>query len=149
MFAITLIICGVVAVGSGVWMLGKERSPSLDQKSMEDAIAAALKDANFSSKEERLIRDTANHEGKNPEPIIKKIKEDFKASEEEPETGLIDVNAKAGLDFEKFIVILASRKKNIFNESDWLKDLFKRTQSHKQKDLYQLLPSNLEEYRPK
>lgn len=116
---------------------------------MEDAIAAALKDANLTSKEEGLIRDTAIHEGKDPEPIIKEIKEDFKASEEEPETELIDVNAKAGLDFEKFIVILASRKKNIFNESDWLKDLFKRTQSHKQKDLYQLLPSNWEEYRPK
>ncbi|MDP3199142.1 MAG: transposase domain-containing protein, partial [Algoriphagus sp.] len=30
---------------------------------------------------------------------------------------------------------------------DWLKDVFERIQSHKQKDLYQLLPSNWKEYR--
>lgn len=44
---------------------------------------------------------------------------------------------------------MASCKKNKINEFDWLKDVFERIQSHKQKDLYQLLPSNWEEYRPK
>jgi transposase len=44
---------------------------------------------------------------------------------------------------------MASCKKNKVNEFDWLKDVFERIQSHKQKDLYQLLPSNWEEYRPK
>ncbi len=44
---------------------------------------------------------------------------------------------------------MASCKKNNINEFDWLKDVFERIQSHKQKELYQLLPSNWEEYRPK
>lgn len=44
---------------------------------------------------------------------------------------------------------MASCKKNKVNEFDWLKNVFERIQSHKQKDLYQLLPSNWEEYRPK
>jgi transposase len=44
---------------------------------------------------------------------------------------------------------MASCKKNKINEFDWLKDVFERIQSHKQKDLYQLLPSNWEEYKPK
>ncbi len=35
---------------------------------------------------------------------------------------------------------MASCKKNKINEFDWLKDVFERIQSHKQKDLYQLLP---------
>jgi hypothetical protein len=37
---------------------------------------------------------------------------------------------------------MASCKKNNINEFEWLKDVFERIQSHKQKDLYQLLPSN-------
>jgi len=44
---------------------------------------------------------------------------------------------------------MASCKKNHLNEFDWLKDVFERIQSHKQKDLYQLLPSNWKEYRTK
>ncbi|WP_229239788.1 IS66 family transposase [Echinicola soli] len=44
---------------------------------------------------------------------------------------------------------MASCKKNNVNEFEWLKDVFERIQSHKQKDLYQLLPSNWVQYRPK
>jgi transposase len=44
---------------------------------------------------------------------------------------------------------MASCKKNKVNEFEWLKDVFERIQSHNQKDLYQLLPSNWEEYRLK
>lgn len=44
---------------------------------------------------------------------------------------------------------MASCKKNGVNEFDWLKDVFERIQAHKRKDLYQLLPSNWEEYRLK
>lgn len=44
---------------------------------------------------------------------------------------------------------MASCKKNNIKEFDWLKDVFERIQDHKQKDLYQLLPSNWEQYRPK
>lgn len=43
---------------------------------------------------------------------------------------------------------MASCKKNKVNEFEWLKDVFERIQSHKQKDLYQLLPSNWQQYRP-
>jgi transposase len=44
---------------------------------------------------------------------------------------------------------MASCKKNGINEFEWLKDVFERIQSHKQKDLYQLLPNNWQEFRPK
>ncbi|MEB2778727.1 IS66 family transposase [Algoriphagus sp. D3-2-R+10] len=44
---------------------------------------------------------------------------------------------------------MASCKKNNINEFEWLKDVFERIQSHKQKDLYQLLPSNWKQHRPK
>jgi transposase len=42
---------------------------------------------------------------------------------------------------------MASCKKNDINEFEWLKDVLERIQSHKQKDLYQLLPSNWQQYR--
>lgn len=42
---------------------------------------------------------------------------------------------------------MASCKKNNINEFEWLKDVFERIQSHKQKELYQLLPNNWEKYR--
>jgi len=42
---------------------------------------------------------------------------------------------------------MATCKKNGVNEFEWLKDVFQRIQSHKQKDLYQLLPNNWEKYR--
>jgi len=42
---------------------------------------------------------------------------------------------------------MASCKKNKINEFTWLKDVFERIQSHKQKDLYQLLPSNWNQHR--
>lgn len=41
----------------------------------------------------------------------------------------------------------ATCKKNGVDEFEWLKDIFERIQSHKQKDLYQLLPNNWEKYR--
>jgi len=43
---------------------------------------------------------------------------------------------------------MASCKKNDVNEFEWLKDVFERIQSINHKDLYQLLPSNWQEYRP-
>jgi transposase len=42
---------------------------------------------------------------------------------------------------------MASCKKNGVNEFEWLKDVLERLPSHKQKDLYQLLPNNWEKYR--
>ncbi|WP_073096177.1 transposase domain-containing protein [Cyclobacterium lianum] len=40
-------------------------------------------------------------------------------------------------------------KKNNIKEFEWLKDIFERIQSHKHKDIYQLLPCHWEEYRIK
>jgi len=42
---------------------------------------------------------------------------------------------------------MSSCKKNKINEFAWLKDVFERIQSHKQKDLYQLLHSNWKQHR--
>lgn len=43
---------------------------------------------------------------------------------------------------------MATCKKNDINELEWLTDVFERIQSHKQKDLYQLLPNNWEKHMP-
>lgn len=122
MIAISLIIFGVVSIGSGIWILGQQQTSVVDQKSLEEAIASALKDANLTVKEETLIRDTAIQKGKDPEPIIQKIKEDLKASEEESEDELIDVNKKAGLEFEKFVV--KKFDSNHFVIKQWAGDKF-------------------------
>ncbi|MES2733940.1 MAG: transposase domain-containing protein [Bacteroidota bacterium] len=42
---------------------------------------------------------------------------------------------------------MATCKKNQVNELEWLTDVLERIQTHKQKDLYQLLPNNWEKYR--
>lgn len=42
---------------------------------------------------------------------------------------------------------MATCKKNGVDEQEWLKDVFERIQSHKQKDLYQLLPNNWIKFR--
>lgn len=44
---------------------------------------------------------------------------------------------------------MSTCKRNGVNEFEWMKDVFARIQSHKQKDLYQLLPNNWKKYRPK
>jgi transposase len=41
---------------------------------------------------------------------------------------------------------MATCKKNNVDEQEWLKDVFERIQSHKHKDLYQLLPNNWIKY---
>lgn len=43
---------------------------------------------------------------------------------------------------------MSTCKKNGVNELEWLTDVFERIQSHKHKDLYQLLPNNWEKYKP-
>lgn len=104
MLAVFLIIFGIILLGSGIWMVGQENSNTLNRENLEEVIAAALKDANFTLKEEQLIRDSSIIIGKDPEPIIQKLKADFQASISEPQSELIDVNVQAGLDFEKFVV---------------------------------------------
>ncbi len=123
MLAISLIVLGVAVTSSGIWMLGGQpQAAAIDQKSLEDLIASALKDGAMQAKEESFIRDSALQAGKDPEPIIQKIKQDFKAAEEEPESELIDVNEKAGLDFEKFVVKKFSPKYFVIKQ--WAGDKF-------------------------
>lgn len=43
---------------------------------------------------------------------------------------------------------MASCRKNQVDELQWLTDVFQRIQSHKYKDLYQLLPNNWKKYKP-
>jgi len=42
---------------------------------------------------------------------------------------------------------MATCKKNGVDKQEWLKDVFERIQSHKHKDLYQLLPNNWIKFR--
>ena len=42
---------------------------------------------------------------------------------------------------------MAMCKKNGINEVEWMTDVFERIQSHKHKDLYQLLPNNWLKYK--
>jgi transposase len=42
---------------------------------------------------------------------------------------------------------MATCKKNNVDEMEWLSDVFQRIQSHKHKDLYQLLPNNWKKYK--
>jgi hypothetical protein len=44
---------------------------------------------------------------------------------------------------------MASCNRNRVNEFGWMKDVFERIQSHKQKNLYQPLPSKWDKYRIK
>ncbi|MFC6194100.1 transposase domain-containing protein [Dyadobacter subterraneus] len=44
---------------------------------------------------------------------------------------------------------MATCKKNGVDEQQWLTDVFQRIQSHKHKDLYQLLPNNWSKFRNK
>ena len=44
---------------------------------------------------------------------------------------------------------MASCKRNNINEFEWFKDVFERIQNINHKELYQLLPSNWEKFRPK
>ena len=46
-----------------------------------------------------------------------------------------------------FYSFMATCKKNQVNELEWLTDVLSRIQSHKQKDLYQLLPNNWIKYK--
>lgn len=41
---------------------------------------------------------------------------------------------------------MATSKKNGVDQQQWLTDVFERIQSHKHKDLYQLLPDNWIEF---
>lgn len=120
MLPISLIILGGIILISGILLLVK--SKSIKNESLTQAIAAVKADGVLTPKEEKLIREIALSEGKDPEITIFQIKLELYESEEENETELIDINRKAGLDFEKFVVKKFNQK--YFDIRNWAGDKF-------------------------
>lgn len=118
MLPISLIILGGILLIAGIAMLLK--TPKAE--SLSQVINAVKADGILTPKEEKLIREVAQSEGKNADATIAQIRKDLEASEEDSETELIDVNQKAGLDFEKFIVQKFDKK--YFAIRNWAGDKF-------------------------
>lgn len=95
---------------------------SIKNESLTQAIAAVKADGILTPKEEKLIREVAQSEGKNADATIAQIRKELEESEEDRETELIDSNQKAGLDFEKFVVQKFDRK--YFDIRNWAGDKF-------------------------
>lgn len=120
MLPISLIILGGIILISGIILLIKSKSTK--NESLTQAIAAVKADGILTPKEEKLIREIASNEGKDPELAIRQIKSELEESQEDSETELIDVNQKAGLDFEKFVVQKFDKK--YFKIRNWAGDKF-------------------------
>lgn len=120
MLPISLIILGGILLVSGIVLLVK--SKSIKNESLTQAIAAVKADGVLTPKEEKLIREIAISEGKDAELAIRQIKSELEESKEDSETELIDVNQKAGLDFEKFVVQKFDKK--FFKIRNWAGDKF-------------------------
>ncbi|HAH36061.1 MAG TPA: hypothetical protein DEQ87_19225 [Algoriphagus sp.] len=120
MLPISLIILGGILLISGIVLLVK--SKSIKNESLTQAIAAVKADGILTPKEEKLILEIAKIEGKDGNATIAKIRRDLEESEEDSETELIDVNQKAGLDFEKFVVQKFDKK--YFKIRNWAGDKF-------------------------
>ena len=118
MLPISLIIIGGVLLIAGIAMLLK--TPKAE--SLSQVINAVEADGILTPKEEKLIREVAQSEGKNADATIAQIRKELEESEEESESELIDVNQKAGLDFEKFVVQKFDKK--YFQIRNWAGDKF-------------------------
>lgn len=118
MLPISLIILGGILLIAGVVTLVKSKKP----ESLTQAIAAVKADGVLTPKEEKLIREIAINEGKDAEMTIIQIKQELHESEEDNETELIDINQKAGLDFEKYVIQKFDRKH--FKIRNWAGDKF-------------------------
>lgn len=118
MLPISLIILGGILLIAGISLLLK--TPK--QESLNHVIQAVKADGILTPKEEKLIREVAQSEGKNADATISQIRKELEESEEESESELIDVNLKAGLDFEKFVVKKFDKK--YFAIRNWAGDKF-------------------------
>ncbi|WP_209332510.1 hypothetical protein [Lunatimonas salinarum] len=120
MLPIILIVLGGIILLSGILLLIKSKPEK--NESLNQVISAVKADGILTPKEEKLVREVAQTEGKDGDLIVALIKNELEASEEDSETELIDVNAKAGYDFEKFVV----RKfdKTYFDIRNWAGDKF-------------------------
>lgn len=120
MLPISLIILGGILLVSGIILLVKSKSNQ--NETLTQAIAAVKADGILTPKEEKLIREVAISEGKDGDVTIAQIRKDLEESEEDSETELIDVNQKAGLDFEKYVVQKFDKK--FFKIWNWAGDKF-------------------------
>lgn len=118
MLPISLIIFGGILLIAGIVMLLK--TPKAE--SLNQVINAVKADGILTPKEEKLILEVAKNEGKDGESTIAQIRRELEESEEESETELIDVNSKAGYDFEKFVVQKFDKK--YFVIRNWAGDKF-------------------------
>ena len=118
MLPFSLIILGGILLIAGISLLLKAPKP----ESLNQVIQAVKADGILTPKEEKLIREVAQSEGKNADVTIALIRKELAESEEERESELIDVNQKAGLDFEKFVVQKFDKK--YFAIRNWAGDKF-------------------------
>jgi len=118
MLPISLIILGGILLIAGIAMLLKTPKP----ESLYQVISAVKADGILTPKEEKLIREVAQSEGKNADATIAQIRKELEESEEESESELIDINLKAGLDFEKFVVQKFDKK--YFQIRNWAGDKY-------------------------
>lgn len=118
MLPISLIILGGILLIAGITLLLKTPKP----ESLNQVIQAVKADGILTPKEEKLIREVAKSEGKNADVTIAQIRKELEESEEESESELIDVNQKAGLDFEKFVIQKFDKK--YFQIRNWAGDKY-------------------------
>ncbi|WP_075352436.1 hypothetical protein [Algoriphagus marinus] len=118
MLPISLIILGGILLIAGIALLLKTPKP----ESLNQIIQAVKADGILTPKEEKLIREVAQSEGKNADSTIVQIRKELAESEEESESELIDINQKAGLDFEKFVV--QKFEKKFFTIRNWAGDKY-------------------------
>ncbi len=102
MLGISLIVIGGLILGAGI-IIVINSSPA-KAESLNQAISLVMADGVLTPKEEKIIREIAKEEGKDGDFYVDQIRVELAASEDDSETELIDVNLKAGLDFEKFVV---------------------------------------------
>ena len=102
MLGISLIVIGGLVLTSGIIIVINSAPPKAEN--LDQAVSLVMADGVLTPKEEKLIREIASEEGKDGDYYIEQIKLELASSEEDSETEIIDINAKAGLDFEKFVV---------------------------------------------
>ncbi len=120
MLGFFLIIGGGIMLTAGILMVAQV--PKASGQNLEDAIALAMVDGQLTPKEESMIRELAKHQGVEVDPLIEKLRADLATSSEESETTLVDIQQKAGLDFEKYVV--KKFDKEYFTLKQWAGDKY-------------------------
>lgn len=120
MLGFFLIIGGTFMLITGIWMVAQ--APKTTGQNLEDAIALAMVDGQLTPKEESMIRELAEQQGVEADPLIEKLRADLAASSQESETTLVDTQQKAGLDFEKYVV--KKFDKEYFTLKQWAGDKY-------------------------